>query len=99
MTIKVLLIVQEGRSKQKYLDALTGCGPQVFTTSSFTDLSEEICSHKYHGLFCLDLPTKMKAIKENKAYVYRLVEGGALADRCGASLGVDGRQVRLPGYR
>lgn len=71
MTIKVLLIVQEEESKLKYLDALTECGVQVFTSSSFIDLSEEVCIHKYSGLF-FDLPTKMKAIKKNKAYVYNL---------------------------
>lgn len=71
--IRVLLFVQEGIAKQKYLDALSACGIQVFVTSSFFALSEEICSHTFHGLF-LDIPTKMKAIKENKAYVYRLVE-------------------------
>lgn len=71
--IRVLLFVQEGRARQKYLDALAECGVQVYVTSTFHDLSEEICSHTYHGLF-LDLPTKMKALKENKAYVYHLVE-------------------------
>ncbi len=71
--IRVLLFVQEGSAKQKYLDALSQCGAQVFVTSSFFDLSAEICSRTYHGLF-LDLPTKLKAIKENKAFVYRLVE-------------------------
>ena len=71
--IRVLLFVQEGPAKDKYLHALADCGAQVFVTSSFFDLSEEICRQTYHGLF-LDLPTKMKAIKENKAYVYRLVE-------------------------
>ncbi len=71
--IRVLLFVQDEGAKQKYLDALSLCGAQVFVTASFFDLSAEICSRTYHGLF-LDLPTKMKAIKENKAYVYRLVE-------------------------
>ena len=71
--IRVLLFVQEGTARQKYLDALSECGAHVFVTSSFFDLSTEICSHTYHGLF-LDLSTKMQAIKENKAYVYRLVE-------------------------
>lgn len=71
--IRVLLFVQEGSAKEKYLYALADCGAQVFVTSSFFDLSEEICSRTYHGLF-IDLPTKMKAIKENKAYVYRLVQ-------------------------
>lgn len=73
MDIRVLLFVQEGSAKQKYIDALSACGVQVFVTSSFLGLSEDICSHTYHGLF-LDLPTKMKAIKENKAYVYHLIE-------------------------
>jgi hypothetical protein len=73
IAIRVLLFAEEGSAKQKYLDALSQCGAQVFVTSSFFDLSAEICSRTYHGLF-LDLPTKMKAIRENKAYVYRLVE-------------------------
>lgn len=71
--IRVLLFIQEGPAKEKYLRALADCGAQVFVTASFFDLSAEICSRTYHGLF-LDLPTKMKAINENKAYVYRLVE-------------------------
>lgn len=73
MGIRVLLFVQEGETKQKYLDALAGGGVQVFVTSSFYDLGREACRLSYHGLF-LDLPTKMKAIRENKEYVYRLVE-------------------------
>ena len=73
MEIRVLLFVQEGSAKQKYFDALAACGVQVFVTSSFSELSEEICSHTYHGLF-LDLPTKLKAIRKNKTYVYNLVE-------------------------
>lgn len=71
--VRVLLFVQDERAKQQYLDALSQCGAQVFVSPSFFHLSEEICSRTYHGLF-LDLPTKMAAIKENKAYVYRLVE-------------------------
>lgn len=71
--IRVLLFVQEDQARQKYLKALTECGAQVFVTSTFFDLSEEICNHTYHGLF-LDLPTKMQAIKSNKAYVHRIVE-------------------------
>ena len=72
-SIRVLLFVEDGPSKQKYLDTLAACGVHVSVTSSFLDLSEEICSNTYHGLF-IDLPTKMKALKQNKAYVYDLVE-------------------------
>lgn len=73
MDIRVLLFVQEGGARQKYLDALADSGAEVFVASSFYDLGREIGRVSYHGLF-LDLPTKMKAVRENKAYVYRLVE-------------------------
>lgn len=73
METRVLLFVQEGSAKQKYLEALNDCGVQVFVASTFYDLSEDICSHTYHGLL-LDLPTKMKAIRKSKLYVYQLVE-------------------------
>lgn len=74
MEIRVLLFVEQGRARQKYLDALSRCaGVKVLVTSSYNDLSEDICNQTYHGVL-LDLPTKMKAIREDKAYVYRLVE-------------------------
>jgi len=73
METRVLLFVQEGSAKQKYIDAIMECGVNVFVSSSFIDLSDEICSQTYHGLL-LDLPTKLKAIRDNKSYVYRLVE-------------------------
>lgn len=71
--IRVLLFAQEQTSRQSYQDALTACGVRVFVTSSFFVLSEEICEPTYHGLF-LDVSTKMQAIKENQADVYRLAQ-------------------------
>ena len=68
-----MLFAQEGSAKQKYLEALNDCEVQVFVASTFYDLSEDICNHTYHGLL-LDLPTKMKAIRKSKSYVYQLVE-------------------------
>ncbi|MGD9975773.1 MAG: PilZ domain-containing protein [Desulfatirhabdiaceae bacterium] len=73
MDIRVLLIVQDDRAKQIYLDLLKKYGIQVFVSPSFQNLSDDICSHTYHGIF-IDLPTKMKALKENRNYVYGLVE-------------------------
>jgi hypothetical protein len=73
MDIRVLLIVQEESAKEKYLAALDKCGVHVFVSESFSDLSNEICSQSFHGIF-LDLPTKIKALKLNKNYVYSLVE-------------------------
>lgn len=71
--IRVLLFAQEQTSRQSYQDALTACGVRVFVTSSFFVLSEEICEQTYHGLL-LDVSTKMQAIKENQADVYRLAQ-------------------------
>ncbi len=71
--IRILLIVQDGKNKQKYLDVLTQYGVEVFVTSSFHELSEDICQRTYHGIF-LDIQTKMNAIRENRDYVYGLLE-------------------------
>ncbi len=71
--IRVLLFAQEQTARQSYQDALTICGVRVFITASFFVLSEEICEQTYHGLF-LDVSTKMQAIKENQADVYRLAQ-------------------------
>jgi Tfp pilus assembly protein PilZ len=73
MDIRVLLIAQEDTARQEYLSALEKCPVQVFVSESFEDLSGEICSRSYHGIF-LDLHTKMKAITRNKNYVYGLVQ-------------------------
>lgn len=71
--IRVLLVVQDEESKQRYLEALADSGASVFVTSSLFNLGETICTQTYHGLL-LDVLTKMEAIKENKAEVYRLTE-------------------------
>jgi Tfp pilus assembly protein PilZ len=73
MDIRVLLIVQEDSARNKYLEALENCGVHVFVSTSFQDFSQEICSQSFHGIF-LDLPTKIKAVKKNKNYVYGLLE-------------------------
>ena len=73
MDIRVLLIAQNDNARREYLSALEKCAVQVFVSESFQDLSGEICSHSYHGIF-LDLQTKMKAINKNKNFVYGLIE-------------------------
>jgi Tfp pilus assembly protein PilZ len=73
MDIRVLLIAQDDNARQEYLSVLGKCAVQVFVSESFQDLSGEICSQSYHGIF-LDLHTKMKAIYKNKDLVYGLVE-------------------------
>ncbi len=73
MHIRVLLIAHDGNARLEYLSALEKCAVQVFVSETFQNLSKEICSHSYHGIF-MDLYTKMKAIKINKNYVYGLVE-------------------------
>ncbi|MBI5590171.1 MAG: PilZ domain-containing protein [Deltaproteobacteria bacterium] len=73
MDLRVLLIAQEDKAREKYLEVLGKCGVHVFTSASFQDLSEEIYGQSFHGIF-LDLPTKIKSLKQNKNYVYGLVE-------------------------
>jgi Tfp pilus assembly protein PilZ len=73
MDIRVLLIAQNDSARKAYLSSLEKCAVRVFVSESFQDLSREICSHAYHGIF-LDLQTKMKAIKANKNQVYGLVD-------------------------
>jgi hypothetical protein len=73
MDIRVLLIAQDGHARKAYLSTLEKCAVQVFVSESFQDLSSQICSHAYHGVF-LDLQTKMKAIKSDKNQVYGLVD-------------------------
>jgi hypothetical protein len=71
--IRVLLFVDDDTARRQYLNVLADCGVRVFVSTSFFHLSEEISSQTFHGLL-LDLPTKMKAIRENKGEVYRLAE-------------------------
>ncbi len=73
VNVRVLLIVQDDKKRQRYQDLLAQYGVQVFVVSSFLDLSEDICQHTYHGIF-LDIQTKMSAIRENRDYVYGLLE-------------------------
>ena len=73
MDVRVLLIAQDDNARQKYSIALEKCAVRLFVSESFQDLSEEICSQSYHGIF-LDLYTKMKAINKNKNLVYGLLE-------------------------
>ncbi len=71
--IRVLLFVQDEYCKQKYLDVLKPHRLNVSFSATFFHLSEEISAESYHGLF-LDLPSKLKAIKVNKAEVYHLAD-------------------------
>lgn len=71
--VHILLIVNDEISMQRYLNALADTEAQIFVASSFFHFNESIINQTYHGLF-IDVLTKMEAIKENKAEVYRLTE-------------------------
>jgi hypothetical protein len=73
MQIRVLLIVQDEKAKEKYVRAIEEEGVKVYTSASFTDLSEEICRQTFHGIF-LDYATKLRALRLNKGYIYGLLE-------------------------
>ena len=71
--IRLLLFVQDDTACRKYLEVLSVLGVKVFVSPSFFHLSEELRRQTYHGLL-FDMPTKMRALKENKTEVYRLAE-------------------------
>lgn len=73
MEIRVLLIAQEDTARNKYFEAISRCGVHVYAAPSCLDFSREICDETFHGIF-LDLPTKIKALKNNRNLVYGLLE-------------------------
>jgi hypothetical protein len=73
MEIRVLLIALEDTARNIYFEAISRCGVHVYAASSCLDFSQEICDQTFHGIF-LDLPTKIKALKNNKNLVYGLLE-------------------------
>lgn len=71
--IRVLLVVQDAEARKRYLQALAAYDVTVFVSASYHDFDQDIGNQTFHGLL-LDIPTKMRAIKDDRTYVYSLVE-------------------------
>jgi hypothetical protein len=68
---RLLLVVEDDVSRQYYCKELASCGAEVVVVTDIFPLSEEVARQYFHGLL-LDVRAKMKAIRDNKAEVYRL---------------------------
>ncbi|MCP4687784.1 MAG: PilZ domain-containing protein [Desulfobacterales bacterium] len=72
MVTRILLVSRDKDAKEKYRDALEKFDVQVVPTTSFSRLPREIAEYRYHGV-ALDLPTKIKALKKDRAFVYKIL--------------------------
>jgi Tfp pilus assembly protein PilZ len=70
--IKVLLLSGEGKAKQAYLDTIKHLDIDVDTVSSITELYKTMINKPCHGVM-IDLPTKIKASRDEKALVHEVL--------------------------
>lgn len=69
--VRLLLVVEDSTSRQVYCQELAKCGAEVDVVADIFPLTEEMAGQRFQGLL-LDIRAKMKAIRDNKAEVYRL---------------------------
>ena len=72
MTVRILLIAQAGDVREKCRRALADLGAEVVCTEAFKLLDERSSQLEYNGVV-VDLQTKIRALKEDRENVYRLL--------------------------
>lgn len=72
MDIRILLISRGRETTRIYRDALEKFDAQVVPVESFTGLDRETEALRFHGV-AVDLPTKIKALKNNKEFIYGIL--------------------------
>lgn len=72
MGIKLLLLSGEGKAKQAYLDMIRHFDIDVDTVSSITELYKTMINKPCNGVM-IDLPTKIKASRDEKALVHEVL--------------------------
>lgn len=78
MTIKLALACKKGKARQAYVDAIKSTGVEVDIVSSLNELHELLSNGSFNGVM-VDLNTKVKASKEEKAMMQNLLEQFPLA--------------------
>ena len=68
MNVRVILVCQEGKAKQAYMNALKPFGVQLDTVPSLGKLHKMLSENFYNGVM-LDLKTKVKASIKKQAPV------------------------------
>lgn len=69
--VRLLLVVADNSAREFYCQELARRGVEVVVVADIFPLPDELAVQRFHGLL-LDIRAKMKAIRENKAEVYRL---------------------------
>jgi Tfp pilus assembly protein PilZ len=78
MTIKLALACKNEKARQAYVDAVKLTGVEVDIVSSLNELHELLSKNAFNGVM-VDLNTKVKASKEEKAMMQNLLEQFPLA--------------------
>lgn len=73
MTINLLLIASESDNQDVYLELLKHLEVSITAIPSFHDVDATLAQRLFNGLL-VDFNTRFKAIKENRNFVYRLME-------------------------
>jgi PilZ domain len=69
--IRLLLVVEDHSARECYCRELSPCGAEVVVVADIFPVDDEVAEQRFHGLL-FDIRSKMKAIRRNKAEVYRL---------------------------
>ncbi|MGA1825918.1 MAG: PilZ domain-containing protein [bacterium] len=73
MKIRLLLVVADDDARMHYQEAINRMGVEYDTVSSLTELFRELIRTPYNGIL-LDVPTKVKATKDESILVHDLLE-------------------------
>ena len=73
MDINILLVAHKEESREKYKIAVQKLGVNVVAVPSFFNLDQAITEKRYHGLL-VDLPTKLKATREDEEFVRNIID-------------------------
>lgn len=73
MDVRVLLIAEEGESRENYIQAFQSAGAAYDVVVSFESFLECVSETPYNGLV-LDIPTKMKAFRQHQDFARRVVD-------------------------
>jgi PilZ domain len=73
MNVKVILVCQEGKAKQAYINALKPLGVKLDTVPSLSKLHKMLSKNFYNGVI-LDLKTKVRASGDEKGLTHEVIE-------------------------
>lgn len=73
MNVRVVLVCQEGKARQVYIDAIRSLGAQVDTAPSFNALSRLMYENAYNGVI-VDLKTKTESSFDEKESLQTLLD-------------------------